>query len=79
MKHLPQLFDVGPQIALKRKRHYVFSWSAITTKLDIYVYKYKDDFVCKGLCKLFFGHNKYLIKSLAPNKPLLTSSFNNIA
>ena len=21
----------------------------ITTKLDIYVYKYKDDYVCKGL------------------------------
>ena len=54
MKHLPQLFDVGPQIALKRKRQYAFSWSAITTKPDIYVYKYKDDFVCKGLLQAIF-------------------------
>ena len=33
IKHFPQSFAVGPQIAVKRKWHYFLSWSPITTKL----------------------------------------------
>ena len=49
IKHFPKLFALGPQIALKRKWHYFLSWLTIATKLDIYVYKYKGDYICKGL------------------------------
>ena len=49
INHFPKLIALGPQIVLKRKWHYLLSWSIITTKLDIWVYKYKDDYTCKGL------------------------------
>ena len=32
IKHLPPLFAIAPQIALKQKRHYFSPWSTITTK-----------------------------------------------
>ena len=47
-KLFPQLFASGPQIALK-KSHYILSWLITTTKLDIYICKYKDDYISKGL------------------------------
>ena len=49
INHFPKLIALGPQIAFKRKWHYLLSWSIITTKLDIWVYKYKDDYICRGL------------------------------
>ena len=49
INHFPKLIALGPQIALKRKWHYLLSWSIITTKPDIWVYKYKDDYICRGL------------------------------
>ena len=49
INHFPKLIALGPQIVLKRKWHYLLSWSIITTKLDIWVYKYKDDYICRGL------------------------------
>ena len=58
IKHFPQLFALGKEIA-KRKWHYFFSWSVITAKLDHYVYKYKDGYICKGLIASYLlGHNK---------------------
>ena len=39
IKHLPQLFILGPQTALKQKWHCFLSWSTIATKLDLYVFK----------------------------------------
>ena len=41
IKHFPELFALGPQIPLKQRFNLFLS--VITTKLDIYVYKYKDD------------------------------------
>ena len=49
IKHFLELFALGPQIDLKRRWHYFLFWSIITTKLDIYVYKYKDDYIFKSL------------------------------
>ena len=40
IKNFPQLLAVGPEIALKQKWHYFLSWLTITTKLDIYVYRF---------------------------------------
>ena len=47
IKYFPQILAVGPQITLKQKWHYFLSWLTITTKLDIYVYKFWDDYICK--------------------------------
>ena len=49
IKHAHQLLALGPQIAFKQKWHYFLSWSTITIKLNIYLYKYKDDYICKSL------------------------------
>ena len=49
IKHKTQLFTLGPQTALRWKRHYFLSWSTIITKLEIYVYKYKADYIYNGL------------------------------
>ena len=49
IKHVTQLFTLGHKIELKRKWHYFPSWSTITTKQDKYLYKYKDDYIRKGL------------------------------
>ena len=49
IKHFRQLFALGPQIALKWRWYYILFWSIITIKLDIYVYKYKGDYIYKGL------------------------------
>ena len=49
IKHFPQLFTLGLKIDLKRKCHYFLSWSTITTKLNIHTYKYKVDYISKGL------------------------------
>ena len=38
-----------PQTDLKWRWQYILFWSVITTKLDIYVYKCRDDYICKGL------------------------------
>ena len=54
LNYFPQLFALGPQIALKRRWHYFLFWSIITTKLDLYVYKYKDDYICKGLLQAIY-------------------------
>ena len=48
-KHLPELYALGPQIALKQRLHYFLSWSTITTKLYLCVYNHKDDCICKDL------------------------------
>ena len=53
-KHFPQLFALDLHIALKQKWHCSLSSSIITTKLDIYVHKYKDDYICKGLLQAIF-------------------------
>ena len=45
-------FPLGPQIALKPKWHYFFSLSTITAKLDIYICKYKDDYILGVYFKL---------------------------
>ena len=46
IKHFHQLFALCPlQIALKEKLYYFLSWSTITTKLDIHIYKYKKDYI----------------------------------
>ena len=52
IKHYPQLFALGPQIPLKLKWHYFFPQRTISTKLDIYVYKWKDANICKGLLQI---------------------------
>ena len=55
IKYLPQLLTLRPQIALKRRWHCFLFWSIITTKLDIYVCKYKDDYMIifsRVYCKL---------------------------
>ena len=49
IKHYPQSYTLGIQIALKWKWHYFLSSSIITTKLDIYVYKCKDNYICKSI------------------------------
>ena len=54
IRHFPQLFVLGPQIALKARLYYFLFWSIITTKLDIYVYQYKDDYIRKGLLQAIF-------------------------
>ena len=55
IRHFPQLFVLGPQLALfKSKIVLLLFWSIITTKLDIYVYQYKDDYICKGLLQAIF-------------------------
>ena len=41
IRHLPQLFTLGPQITLKREWYYFLTWSTITPKLDLCVYAYK--------------------------------------
>ena len=51
-KHFPQLLALGPQIELKRNAHYFLSSSTATTKLDTYVYKYKDDYIRKDLLQV---------------------------
>ena len=52
IKLFPQLFPFNPQAALKQRWQYVsVLWSIITTALDIYSYKYKDDYICKGLSR----------------------------
>ena len=67
IKLFPQLFPLSPQTVLKQRWQYVsVLWSIITTTLDIYSYKYKDDYICKGLLR---GHNKYLVEFLLRNKP----------
>ena len=54
IKHFPELFALGPQIALKRNCHYFLSSPIFTTKLEIYVYKNKDDYICKGLLEAIY-------------------------
>ena len=54
VKHFPELFPLGLQVTLKRKWYYVLSWSTITTKLDIYVNKFKDDYIFKGLLQTLY-------------------------
>ena len=49
IKHFPQLFALGPQISLKLTWHHLLPQSAISTKLDIHVYKHKDANICKVL------------------------------
>ena len=49
IKYFPQILTVGPQITLKQKWHYFLSWLTITTKIDIYVYKFWDDYICEDL------------------------------
>ena len=49
IKRFPQSFTLVLKIDLKRKWHYFLSWSTITTKLNIHVYKYKVDYIFKGL------------------------------
>ena len=48
-KHFPELFALGLQRPLKQRWHYFLFWSIITAKLDIYVCKCKDDYICNGL------------------------------
>ena len=55
IKHFPQLFPLGPQIVLKQKCHYLLSWSIKIIKLDMYVYKYRDDYICKGLLQAIWS------------------------
>ena len=45
IEHFPQLLTLGPQIAFKekKKRHNLLARSTITNKLDISVYKYRDN------------------------------------
>ena len=83
VKHFPELFPLGLQVTLKRKWHDVLSWSTITTKLDIYVNKYKDDYIFKGLLQalclvtinillnFLFEINPYLHQTLMPWSRLL--------
>ena len=56
IKHAPHLLTLGPQIAFKRKCHQFISCnlflSSITTKVNIYIYKYEDDYICKGLLQV---------------------------
>ena len=54
-------FPLGPQIALKPKWHYFFSLSTITTKLDIYIYKYKDDYILGSISNYMLDDNKFLL------------------
>ena len=61
VKPIPHLFVLGPQIALKRKWHYVSFLMSNTTKLDVYVYKFKEDSISSSLLR----HNKYLVEFLA--------------
>ena len=49
IKHFPEMFTLGPQIALKQKLQDFLLRSIITIKIDIQVYKYKNDYICKGL------------------------------
>ena len=49
IKHFPQLLALDPQVALKPRWYFFLFWSFVTTKLDIYVYEYKDDYICKGV------------------------------
>ena len=77
IKHFTQLFTLGHKIDLKRKWHYFPSWSTITTKQDKYLYKYKDDYIRKGLLQTI-SHNKCLIEFFAWNKFLLASNFDAI-
>ena len=46
IKHFPELFVLGKEIW---RWHYFLFWSTIIINLDIYVYKYKDDYICEGL------------------------------
>ena len=57
IKRFPHLFVLGTKMAFKRKRNYQ---SIITTRLDIYVYKYKVECIWKS-------HNKYLIEFVDRN------------
>ena len=78
IKHFSHLFALRQQIALKRKWHYFFSWSIITTKLNIHVYKYKVDYICKSLLEaiymdtisiwlnFFLDINHYFYQTLVP-------------
>ena len=54
IKHFIKLLALGPQIALKQKCHYFLSWATITASEDIYLYKYKDNHICKGLLQAIF-------------------------
>ena len=77
IKHVTQLFTLGHKIELKWKWHYFPSWSTITTKQDKYLYKYKDDYIRKGLLQTIC-HNKCLIEFFARNKLLLALNFDAI-
>ena len=52
VKQFRQLFTLRSKIALIRKWHSILSWLIIITKLDIYIYKYKDDYIYKGLLQV---------------------------
>ena len=52
IKQFPQIFALGPQIALKQKWHYFHSWSINTTKLDIYVDNNNGNYICEVYTKL---------------------------
>ena len=73
-KHFPQLFALGLQIALNNS--YFLFWSVITTKLDIYVYTYREDYICKRLLQAIylFTINIWLNFMLVVNPPV-TSKF----
>ena len=49
IKHFPQLFALGLQIQLKLKWNHFLKESTVSTKLDIYIYNYKNDNICRGL------------------------------
>ena len=77
IKHFPLLFALGLQIDLNNS--YFLFWSIITTKLDICVYKYREDYICKRLLQAIylFTINIWLNFMFVVNH-LLTSKFDAI-
>ena len=50
----PPIICFRPTNSIKTKMALLFSWSTITTKLDIYIYKSKDDHICKGILQAIY-------------------------
>ena len=67
IKRLPQLFNFRPTISLTTKLSLLYFLINHYTKLDIYVYMHRNDYICKGLLQT--SRNNYLIEIFGQNEP----------
>ena len=62
VKQFPQFFTLGLQTTFEQKGRRFLSWSTISTRLDIYVFKWNDTIICKSLVQpICMVIMKYLI------------------